>query len=789
MRTTVLLAALLLVAPAAAQAKKEALAERVKRSIDKSIEYLRANQRANGSFETDLAAANIHGGWTALASLALLNAGVSPKDPAMTKSLEFLRKLDTSSVYVKSLQTMVFVEARQPEDKLRIGENIAWLIKARVLKDGKLAGWSYDDKIAIVTDNSNTQYALLGLHYGSQAGVAIKREIWESIRDYYLTTQKEDGGWVYSAKTLDGGLGATSMTMTAAGLCGLFIAGMELAVPCASTGVPGKTRACGEYADNAALARAKSWISTRFTIDLPQRVFYHIYGLERTGRLSGERFFGPYDWYREGCQWLIDRQKPDGHFEARGTWDQWPVVSTSFALLFLSKGQTPVLVSKMVHGPWPRRGDDLDWNNDRNDLRHLVNFTSKHIFKDLPLAWQTFDIRQAAGAISGAREITDDDIAEVTSELLQSPILYINGHRSPLGRISPIERKVLKRFVESGGFIVVEACCGSKEFDAGFKKLVQEEDMWPDNDLSELDSGHPVWKSDEFLIKPGDPYKLYGISMGCKTVLIYSPQDMSCFWESNLLTDGKGVQAFRLGANIIAYATGKEPPKPRLTEVEIARGKDPAVIPRGYLKVAQIKHKGYWRPAPNAMSNLMDHVSKYAGLRVALKTDLKAVNDEELLRYKFLYMHGKAAFSFAPEDLERLRFNLENGALLFADACCGSPEFDKSFRAFAKELFPKAELQRVPEDDVVFSKRLSGVDLDATTIQGRTKSGAEPKSMSPHLEGVRIDGRWVVLYSKYDIGCALERASAGDCLGYTPESAFKIATAAVLYTFWPSAKE
>jgi hypothetical protein len=55
----------------------------------------------------------------------------------------------------------------------------------------------------------------------------------------------------------------------------------------------------------------------------------------------------------------------------------------------------------------------------------------------------------------------------------------------------------------------------------------------------------------------------------------------------------------------------------------------------------------------------------------------------------------------------------------------------------------------------------------------------------PFLEGIKINDRWVLLHSKYDIGCALERHQSVDCLGYNPESAFKIAGAAVLYAVQP----
>ena len=51
-----------------------------------------------------------------------------------------------------------------------------------------------------------------------------------------------------------------------------------------------------------------------------------------------------------------------------------------------------------------------------------------------------------------------------------------------------------------------------------------------------------------------------------------------------------------------------------------------------------------------------------------------------------------------------------------------------------------------------------------------------------HLEGIKIDGRWVVVYSKYDIGCAIEGHKAADCLGHDKDSALRIAAAVVLYS-------
>ena len=55
----------------------------------------------------------------------------------------------------------------------------------------------------------------------------------------------------------------------------------------------------------------------------------------------------------------------------------------------------------------------------------------------------------------------------------------------------------------------------------------------------------------------------------------------------------------------------------------------------------------------------------------------------------------------------------------------------------------------------------------------------------PFLEGIKDRNRWVVIYSKYDLGCALEKHQSSDCLGYDHASALKIGSAAVLYTLRP----
>jgi hypothetical protein len=765
--------------PAAAEDK---LVEKVRKAIDDGVAFLRRQQR-QGNWEVDGPSIQRPGGWTALALLALLNAGVPPNDPAIQKGLEYLRTIKPTQTYVVGLQTMVFAQARQPIDRQGIQRNVDWLLAARMPD-----GWSYGklDAAHGRADNSNTQYALLGLHEGLQAGAVVDPKALQEIRNFYMETQKRTGtgGWNYRPGE------RTTMTMTTAGLCGLLITGLDLAQGKQKldekTGV---AENCGVYEENQNVTDALNWIGTNFPARLTEdnafealrSPFYCLYGIERAGRLSGQRFFGGHDWYEVGCRYLVSIQKADGSWNGAGErlpFDHWPIIATSFALLFLTKGRTPVLMTKLAYG-------DLDysgWNNKRSDLRHLVEFTSRELFKKQPLAWQIFDIR---GMVAETRESR----SRLAAQLLQSPIVWFNGHDlAPRGK----EEEVLKEYLANGGFVFAEACCGEAAFDRDFRALMKR--LFPDADLVPLPPEHPVWAASGKFGSSAKDFPLEGVQSGCKTVVIYSPKPISGWWEENAYDKGERAQkAFRLGANVIAYATGLEAPRPRLTEVEIVQEDVRRPVKRGYLKVGQLRHVGDWQPAPKAMRNLMAEARKI-GLDVVLEPTPVYPSVEAVLDYRFLYMHGRYTFREKAEDLKHLGFNLKSGGTLFADACCGSAEFDKSFRQFMEVLWQEdnatrkeedqLKLRPIPLDDELYSADLNGVAIRRVRCRREGPDGrveAEYRRVDPALEGVKYNGRWIVIYSRYDIGCALENHAASNCLGHDHDSALQLARAAVLY--------
>lgn len=795
-------------APKPAAKPDDELVEKVRKAIEKGVRYLEKNQSPQGNWEGIILGffADMDGGMTGVVTLALLNCGLKPEEKSVARALDYLRTLPPKKTYVVGLQTLVFAEARQAKDLPLIQRNADWLVDHAIgLKAGRLEGWSYPGNS--FADNSNTQYALLGLYAAKQSGAKIDDAVWKGIQEFYNRTQMKAsntaGFWKYHNSNFDN---EPSFTMSVAGVCGLVIAAMGLDQSeqqlDEKTGVAAN---CGLYSENTAAARGMNWIAANFTFEQGGKsVFYNIYGLERLGRLTGQRFVGKYDWYREGCELLVRWQDPQDGAIARGKGiDSATILSTSFGLLFLSKGRTPVLVSKFAWGDFQDNGQGtfrergpgdaeglVNWNRKHNDCRHLVEYASKELFKGTPLAWQVYDVRRQD--IS-----TDAKLLGEVGTLLQSPVLYLNGH----GRIvlTGAQEQLLQKYVEEGGFIVAEACCGDAEFAKSFRALMKK--LFPTSDLRKLPPEHAVWRSFHE-VSPDDFKDLEGLERGCRTVCVFSPSPLAGFWEEHRFMPEKGKpaknrgeRAFRLAGNIIAYATGLELPKPRLTRQTVI---DPNAAdksaPRSYFKPAQLAI-GEANPAPAAMRNLMGYLRDNARIDVVLESDPKQYevspsDDRKLFGFKFFYLHGKKKFTLDEFAIENLQSALQTGGLLFADASCNGyeawKEYDKSFREMCKKLFPDSKLELIPADDPLYSAKMGGAALTSVRCRREKPDGTGPepelRSYSPHLEGIKIDGRWAVIYSKYDLGCALEGHKASDCLGHDKESATKLAAAVVLYS-------
>jgi RNA polymerase sigma factor (sigma-70 family) len=319
---------LLSLAPLKKDKAPDPLAEKVKEAQEKAINYLKARQKENRdgwNWENDTLNLLQPGGTSALALLALLESGLKADDATVARGLIYLRKVKPQHTYVVSLQTQAFCKANQKEDADLIKANVKWLEDSASRKGGQLLGWSYTAAGGNRADNSNTRYAVSGLYAARKAGFKGSNEkLWGEIRDYYVANQGASGGWTYQNESRkDRG----THTMTLSGVLGLIQA----------KDVLGKDDKDAEKARQLGF----EWIAREFTLKTPPHTFYNVDLIAAVGRASERKDLGTKEkkreWYREGAEWLIENQKPGGEWRIPGSaLDDFPVVSTSFALRFLA---------------------------------------------------------------------------------------------------------------------------------------------------------------------------------------------------------------------------------------------------------------------------------------------------------------------------------------------------------------------------------------------------------------------------------------------------------------------
>ena len=181
------------------RAADELKKEDVLKSIKSGERFLISKQLPNGSFDSPMNPMYPTGP-TALATLALLNIGLTPQDPPIKKALEFLRsQRPPSKTYEAGLQLMVYAAAKDgPRDRARMAAIVRDLEDGQDSTSNMRGGWHYDLRKGTNShDHSNTQYAVLGLRDAAFAGIPTSRKSWELTREHWKKAQDADGGWSY----------------------------------------------------------------------------------------------------------------------------------------------------------------------------------------------------------------------------------------------------------------------------------------------------------------------------------------------------------------------------------------------------------------------------------------------------------------------------------------------------------------------------------------------------------------------------------------------------------------
>jgi RNA polymerase sigma factor (sigma-70 family) len=289
----------------------------------RGIDFLKRKQTKEGNWEevTIGALTDMEGGVTALVTLALLEAGVSAKDVAIRKAVDYLVKLPPKKTYVVGLQTRVLARVDAKKHEEQIQTNVDWLLENALKKDNKLQGWSYPTNT--IADGSNTHFAVMGLHVAAEAGAKVDKKVWKQIQDIYINTQK-NGGWSYTSIANE----QPSRSMTVCALVGLLIAS--------------KHDKGAQVPDSAFEKGLKVLVlPVPWEYEGATSTAYAMVAVAELGRIYGSNEFKvgnkTWEWYRMGTETLIKSQAEQGNFEIgrRNGVDANPILSTASGLYFL----------------------------------------------------------------------------------------------------------------------------------------------------------------------------------------------------------------------------------------------------------------------------------------------------------------------------------------------------------------------------------------------------------------------------------------------------------------------
>jgi len=411
----------------------------------------------------------------------------------------------------------------------------------------------------------------------------------------------------------------------------------------------------------------------------------------------------------------------------------------------------PALVAKLSFG------DNQDWQTDRNDIYNIMKTMHRQFgvkFRPIVVSFSNFSFSPG-----------------------DCPTLYMTGHNS--FTLTGKQRQRVRSFVEQGGTLIVDNCCGSESFGNAAKRELRR--MFPDRRFKVLPQDHPVFScfhklsrvrySGNVTDQPnGAPY-LEGVDFGCRTAMFYSKYDLSCGWDNHTHPHGKRVlpaDAVKMGVNIFTYALANYRQAPPLSEAKAYVNADKE--PRGKVTFAQVKYRGDWNRHAAATDNLLASLGKSFSADVKFQRVDVELTDPQIFSLPLLYIAGHDDFSLTDEEVESLRKYLKQGGFLLAESCCGRQAFDAAFRREIAKVLPDQKLQSLPSDHPAISMCYPVMTVGECGRLNQVLPHASP----PQLEGVDMDGATAVVYSKYSLGCGWAEGNCAYCLGYGRDTALKL---------------
>ena len=179
-------------------------------------------------------------------------------------------------------------------------------------------------------DNSNTQFALLGLWAARRHGVPTELSL-ELSAQRFQQTQNGNGGWGYVVNN------PSKNTMTCVGLLALAMghgAAAEAFLDAAAKGKKPPQLPEDIYIKEGLRTLSQHLDGDHEVRGIESRIeLYYLWTLERVGLLYNRKTFGRKNWYQWGSKFILEKQRADGSWEVHYA----PAIDTSFAILFLKR--------------------------------------------------------------------------------------------------------------------------------------------------------------------------------------------------------------------------------------------------------------------------------------------------------------------------------------------------------------------------------------------------------------------------------------------------------------------
>jgi len=424
----------------------------------------------------------------------------------------------------------------------------------------------------------------------------------------------------------------------------------------------------------------------------------------------------------------------------------------------------PVMFTKIT-SPY----GELDWAARPNDLNNLLRRLKEIADVNFSCSVKPF--------------------AAVDPDPERNPILYRTGHFH--FKMTAAEREKLRRYLLNGGMIILNAGMGSKPFyDSARAELAA---VFPEVPVRRLSPDHPVFHSYFDLARVGyrkavreagyrdDAPWLEGVTVNCRTVAIISRWGMEVGWDP---LEGEEILGYtmesaqQLGMNLMAYATAERAwAKQAVRSMQFTDADDAA--DSGRLSVAQVVYDGEWRTREAGLSVLLQQFNQRTDIPVKFARREVRLSDPRIFNSPLVYMTGHEAFTLSPEEMAGLREYLAKGGLLFAEACCGRPAFDRAFRDVMAKVLPGQALKPIPVKQPLFSIPNAIAKLEVTPAL--CAQAGNRSSIEPELLGVETDGHYSVIYSPYGLAGGWELSPNPYAFGYTDSGAIALGENILMY--------